>query len=334
MMTLIDSFGRKLDYLRVSVTDKCNLRCAYCMPPEGIKLLPHDEVLRNEEFIHLLGLFVQLGVVKLRFTGGEPLVRKGFIDIVRRTKELYPRVEMGLTTNGILLDEVMEDLHRIGMRKLNVSLDTLSRDRYRAISGQDSFDRVLRNIEAALRHACFEVKINTVLFDASSLAELDGLLEYFKDKKATLRFIERMPFGARQDGSFIPSENLVQMLHARGALRRDTRSDTNVAVMYTLIYKNRHPMRIGVIPSMTHKFCNRCNRLRLTCDGKLKTCLLSPMEFDLKGPYRMDMGDETLRSLILEAARQKPREHQLSCEDPGDGCTALCSSGAMSRIGG
>ncbi len=161
---LTDSYSRKHDYLRVSITDRCNLRCSYCMPPEGIELLQHDQVLRNEDFVRLIGIFVSLGVVKVRFTGGEPLVRKGFIDIVSRTSELYPGLELCLTTNGTLLGDFIESLRRLKLKKLNISLDSLSRDTYRSITMIDCLEDVRANIDRVLAYRFFDVKINTVLF--------------------------------------------------------------------------------------------------------------------------------------------------------------------------
>ncbi len=332
---LIDRYNRRMDYLRVSVTDKCNLRCVYCMPPQGIEILPHQEVLRNEEFIRLIQLFEKLGIKKIRFTGGEPLVRKGFLDIVSATREQFPNMELCLTSNGILLGDFLDDLRRIELRKINISLDTLSRERYRAITGHDRFDCVCRNIERALEYDFFDVKVNSVLFK-ESLEELDATLDYFKDKKVTLRFIEKMPFGKEgREHSFVESGRLIEHLQSKGTLVRSSTDDTAVAVMFTLNYKEKYSIKIGVIPPMTHKFCDRCNRLRLTCDGVLKTCLHSPKEADLKTPTRLGRGDDELIAVILKAINEKPREHRLDCAaDGGDGCAAIISNRNMSRIGG
>lgn len=331
---LTDRYQRKMNYLRVSVTDKCNLRCVYCMPSEGVNLLSHDEVLRNEEFVHLIDLFIGLGVRKLRFTGGEPLVRKGFLDIAAKVKELHPGVELCLTTNGVILDEALGDLRRIGLNKLNISLDTMSRARYTQLTGRDHFDRVISNIEKALESGSFDIKINAVLF-RESLDELDTLLDFFKERNVTLRFIERMPFIADDRlQTFVPSDTLIETLKKKGSLRRDERIDTNVAMMFELLYRDRYPVRIGVIPPMTHKFCSRCNRLRLTCDGLLKTCLHSARGYDIKSPYRMDTGDDALRRIILQGVAEKPKEHALDCLEDNQGCCSLENRIYMSRIGG
>ncbi|MCU0822322.1 MAG: GTP 3',8-cyclase MoaA [Spirochaetes bacterium] len=331
---LTDKFSRKLDYLRISVTDKCNLRCSYCMPAEGVKLLPHDEVLRNEEFIYFIQIFAGLGIKKIRFTGGEPLIRKGFIEILKKTRELFPFLELGVTTNGILLDEYVNELRKLKINKLNISLDTVSGEDYKSITGRDFSDRVMANIDRALSADCFDIKINTVLSDATE-RHLDGLLDFFKERKATLRFIEKMPFPAGEvSGKPMLSDGLVAALKRRGGLKRNADMDTRVALMYDLIYKGCG-MKIGIIPPMTHNICAMCNRLRLTCDGFLKTCLHSNAEYDLKTPYRMDMGDEAIKDIILRAASEKPKGHTLKCDlSDSDGCSSLQGKRGMYRIGG
>ncbi|MFH0976033.1 MAG: GTP 3',8-cyclase MoaA [Spirochaetota bacterium] len=330
---LIDSFSRKLDYLRVSITDKCNLRCSYCMPPEGLELLEHDEVLRNEEFIYLIRIFADLGIKKVRFTGGEPLVRKGFLDIVEGTREASPDLELCLTTNGVLLDKVIPDLKRLSVKKLNISLDTLSQDEFKKITGRDYFNKVISNIENAISMDYFEVKINCVLRE-DTLNELDDFLEYFKDKKAILRFIEKMPFSLDKNSRQVSFNDLIAELGKRGKLERNNSLDTKVAVMYNLIYKSIYTIKIGVIPPMSHNFCAKCNRLRLTCDGFLRTCLLANNEYDLKSVYRMDMGDKALKDFILRAVSEKPKAHNMDCNSPDEGCFSLVSRRRMSEIGG
>ncbi len=332
---LRDRFNRKMDYLRVSVTDKCNLRCVYCMPPAGVEYKPHDEVLRNEEFVHFIELFVSMGVRKVRFTGGEPLLRKGFVDMLEKTRSLFPDLEMALTTNGVLLGDYLEDFRRLGLRRLNLSLDSLNREHYRSLTGRDELPRLLDNLDRALALDCFDIKINAVLLK-EALDDLDLLLDYFKDRKVVLRFIERMPFFADdKKTSFHSSEELVALLSRKGDLVRSHGIDTNVAVMYELLYRESYPMKIGVIPPITHKFCDRCNRLRLTCDGMLKTCLHSREECDLKTPYRMDAGDDILRSLIRKAVSEKVKEHRLECAfNENQDCCSLINSRSMSGIGG
>lgn len=331
---LTDSYQRKHDYLRVSITDHCNLRCEYCMPPEGVELLSHDEVLRNEEFIRLIGVFVSLGVVKVRFTGGEPLLRRGFIDIVAEMRDRFPDLELCLTTNGTLLADFIPDLRRHRLKKLNISLDTLSRERYRKITRRDCFEDVIRGIDLALEDPGFDVKINAVL-SGDTIPELDDFLEYFKDRNASLRFIERMPFTAESgNGAFLPSDRLVEELAARGELARDRAIDTNVALMYRLMYRGRYPVRIGVIPPVSNKFCASCNRLRLMSNGNLKTCLHSETDHGLKELLRGGADDAAIAREILAAVSQKHEGHRFECRSGEGGCCALVNTGCMSKIGG
>jgi GTP 3',8-cyclase len=330
---LKDSYLRTHDYLRVSITDKCNLRCRYCMPPEGVELLPHDQVLRNEEFIRLIGLFVSMGVAKVRFTGGEPLIRKGLTDILSETARRHPGVELCLTTNGILLGGVIDDLHRIGLRKLNISLDTLSPETYRAITMKDCIEEVIANIDRALSSGHFDVKINAVMM-RETIGELDGFLDHFRERDITLRFIERMPFTEDDGCTYIPADTLIRELGARGTLVRNTRIDTSVAMMYDFRYRDRYSMRVGVIPAISEKFCSSCNRLRITSDGYFRTCLHASEEHDLKDLLRAGADDATLRDVIVKALSEKKGSHDLDCRPEGGGCAALTANRSMSKIGG
>lgn len=304
------------------------------MPPEGVELLPHDEILRNEEFVRLIGVFASLGVIKVRFTGGEPLLRRGMIDILARTRELYPSLELCLTTNGVLLARHIDDLNLLGVRKLNVSLDTLSRETYREITMRDALTDVLEGIDRALGLGSFELKINAVL-SRGTIDGLESYLDYFRGRDVTLRFIERMPFDGIEGGDdFLPSGELVERLSSLGELARNVRGDTAVAVMYEYRYRGTVPMRIGIIPPVTHKFCSSCNRLRLTSDGRLRTCLHSVSDHDLKGPLRGGADDEALRGVIIGAVKTKHEGHALECRPDGGGCFSFTRSGSMSKIGG
>lgn len=330
---LQDSFLRKHNYLRVSITDKCNLRCQYCMPPEGVKLLTHDQILRNEEFIHLVNLFISMGITKVRFTGGEPLIRKGFIDIVKEISKKNPDIELCLTTNGILLNNFIEDLKKFQVNRLNVSLDSLSRERFKTITGKDCLNDVIDNIEKAVSVDQFKVKVNAVLF-GETLNELDDFLEYFKDKNIALRFIERMPFTSEDETqSFIPSDKLISALEEKGDLKRNDTKDTSVANMYMLNYKKKYSIKIGIIPPMTHKFCSSCNRLRLTSNGLLKTCLYSENDYDIKTPLRQNISDEKLKSIIVNAVTSKKVGHNIECYSDDTGCHSIIKN-SMSKIGG
>ncbi len=329
---LHDSYSRKHSYLRVSLTDKCNLRCRYCMPPGGIDWLRHDQVLRNEEFVRLVRIFVSMGVTKVRFTGGEPLVRKGFIEITRETRRLFPELNLCLTTNGVLLERFLDDLADLRVRNINISLDTLSRKRYADITTVDAFDRVMAAIDGASGMNSFSVKVNAVLFK-ETLDELGDFLDFAAEKNVILRFIERMPFtDSRGDYSFLSSDVLIDALAGLGELRRDNSIDTSVAMMYTVLRQGRE-VKIGVIPPMTHKFCSSCNRLRLMSNGRMRTCLYDDEGADLLEPLRSGAADDELAGIIMKAIRKKKEGHSIECLSEDGGCQAL-SAHSMSRIGG
>jgi len=331
---LTDSYLRKHDYLRVSITDKCNLRCAYCMPPEGIPFLAHEEVLRNEEFVRLIRIFVEMGISKIRFTGGEPLIRKGLMNIIEEIRLRFPHVELAITTNGILLDEFLDDLHRLRVQKLNISLDTLSPARFLEVTRRDELPVVLANIDRALDRKFFDIKLNAVLFE-ETLEELEDLLVYAGERDIVFRFIERMPFSDSDLAeSFISSDLLVEKISRMGVMTRNNVRDTAVSNRYDLRMDSGLLVKIGVIPSITHKFCASCNRLRLTADGSLKTCLHSAVEHDLKKALRSGNGDEDLKALIMGAVKDKQSSHKLDCYSADGGCAAVVNSRTMSKIGG
>ncbi len=330
---LTDNFMRKHTYLRVSVTDRCNLRCRYCMPPEGVQLVPHDEVLRNEEFVTLIGIFRSLGVNKVRFTGGEPLVRKGIMDIIHDTHSLYPELVLCLTTNGILLGEYLDDLKKYGMKKFNISLDSMNRERFFDITGRDYFDTVINNIEKTLEDGTLDVKVNAVLL-RETLSEINGFLDYFAGRNMTLRFIERMPVTEDEKHEFIPSDDLIAALSSRGELVRKTTDRSDVSQRFDLTYKGKL-LKIGIIPPVTHKFCSDCNRLRLTSEGLMLTCLHSTARYNLRELLRGESTGEEIKEFIAEAVKNKWGSHKIECTTDNKGCRSLTAGvKAMSSIGG
>ncbi|HOP64461.1 MAG TPA: GTP 3',8-cyclase MoaA [Spirochaetota bacterium] len=331
---LTDSFLRKHTYLRVSVTDRCNLRCRYCMPPEGVELVPHDRVLRNEEFITLIGIFQRMGVTKIRFTGGEPLVRKGFMDIVSGTHKQYPDTVLCITTNGILLDEFFTDLHRMGMKKFNISLDTMNRDRFLELTNRDYFDRVLRNIDMVMGNKDLDVKVNAVLLK-DTLSEIDDFLDYFSGRNMTMRFIERMPVTEEDmKNEFIPSDDLIEVLSAKGKLVRKETERADVSQRFDLTYKGKL-MKIGIIPPVTHKFCSDCNRLRLTSEGYMLTCLHAVNSYNLRDILREGKPVDDIMSLIETGVKEKWNGHKIECTSDNKGCRSLTAGvKSMSSIGG
>ncbi len=330
---LTDNFLRKHTYLRVSVTDRCNLRCRYCMPPDGVELLPHDEILRNEEFVKIIGIFLKTGVNKVRFTGGEPLVRKGFMDIVYDTHRLNPETILCLTTNGILLGEYIDDLKKCGMKKFNISLDTLDRQRFIDITGRDYFDAVIANIEKTLEDDSLDVKVNAVLLK-ETLSEIDNFLEYFTGRNMTLRFIERMPVTEDERHEFIPSDDLVEVLASKGELIKRETEKSDVSTRYDIKYKGKL-LKIGIIPPVTHKFCSSCNRLRLTSEGNMMTCLHSEARYNLRNLIRENVSEDKIIDYISAAVKEKWKNHNIECTADNRGCRSLTAgTKAMSSIGG
>jgi len=304
------------------------------MPPDGVEPLTHAEVLRNEEFVALIKIFVSLGIKKVRFTGGEPLIRRGFLDMVKQVRVLFPYLEIGITTNGVLLGDVVDDLASAGVKRLNISLDSIDPARFHSITMKDACAAVLANIDRALDAGVFDVKINAVLMK-DTLDGIGSFLDYFKERPVTLRFIERMPF-TRDDGpfKFIPSYQLEDELARLGTLTRVSELDTPVACMYDFLYRGDFNIRVGIIPSITRRFCGSCNRLRLMADGFLKTCLHGSNDIDLKTPLRQGMASRAMKGLILTAVTGKPEGHSLECTTGAGGCSSLVITRNMSKIGG
>jgi len=304
------------------------------MPPQGVTFMPHDEVLRNEEFTRLIDIFVRMGIKKIRFTGGEPLIRKGFFDIISETVRMHPETDLCVTTNGTLLEEHIPDLKKYNVKKLNISLDTMSREKFHSLTGVDHFNTVINNIERSLSADFFDVKVNGVLLK-STLDEIDEFLEYFADKNITLRFIERMPVTEQDEfNEFIPSDELIRILGEKGKLTRKNIDDTDVSLRYDLKYKNGN-IRIGIIPPVTHRFCATCSRLRITADGNLKTCLHSDRQYNLKDLLRNDADESVIVQHIVSAIKEKGEGHNIKCTADNTGCRSITAGiKSMSSIGG
>ena len=331
---LKDNYLRTHNYLRVSVTDLCNLRCRYCMPPQGVQFMTHDEILRNEEFVKLIDIFIGMGIKKIRFTGGEPFVRKGFFDIISATVKMHPEIELCVTTNGTLLEDHIADLKKYNVKKLNISLDTMSREKFHSLTGADYFNEVINNIERSLSADFFDIKINGVLLK-STLEEIDDFLDYFANKNITLRFIERMPVTQQDEfNEFIPSDKLIQILGSKGKLIRKNGDDTGVSLRYDLKYKSRN-IRIGVIPPVTHRFCATCSRLRIAADGNFKTCLHSNTQYNLKDLLRSGLNESSIIEHIVSAIKEKGEGHNIKCTADNTGCRSITAGiKSMSSVGG
>jgi len=330
---LVDTFSRTISYLRLSLTDRCNLHCRYCMPDDdtkGLEVLQHEDLLSYEELLRIVNIAVDMGMNKLRLTGGEPLVRKGVMAFIARLAEIKGLDEIRLTTNGVLLAEKAEALYEAGIRKLNISLDTMKPERFQAITGVDRFHKVWQGIETA-KQIGFDIKLNVVAMKGVNDDEFVDFAKLAVDEGFQVRFIEFMPVGSDStwdEASYISSSDLKEMIDKVGLLEAlaGCRMD-GPARVYSLTMPDGKQGRVGFISPISHHFCDTCNRLRLTSAGRLRACLLHDKEADLKKLLRSGASDTELRALIRQTILDKPKGHTLA-EDQ-----ANCS-GQMSRIGG
>jgi len=310
MTGLSDSFQRPIDYLRISVTDRCNLRCIYCMPAEGINLFSHEDILSYEEIYRIATAAAELGIKKVRITGGEPLVRIGLSGLLRMLAQINTIDDIALTTNGTLLSQYADELKAAGLRRVNISLDTLKPDKFRLITRGGKLDDVLAGIDAAAAAGLNPIKINVVVMAGINDDELIDLARKTVDEGWHVRFIERMPFNKEMASStFVSVNEIREHLAVLGELEPCTFKGNGPARYYRL---PRSKGTIGFITPISEHFCFQCNRLRLTADGKLRPCLLSEQEIDLRQPLRQGISAEELKKLIKRAVESKPRQHKLA----------------------
>ena len=314
-----DRYGHRISYLRVSITDRCNERCGYCMPQELQEWLPRHEILTYEETLRLIRIAAELGVSKVRITGGEPLTRRGILDFVRQIPEIPRITSIGLSTNGTLLAReiapartVAHALSDAGVQSVNISLDTLDPAVYSRITGRDFHAHVLDGIDAAIEARFDQIKINAVLMRGRNEDQIIPLIEFAAARNLLLRFIELMPVSTTEvlnESNFVSAAEAKWLVEsAYGSLIPETEFRTNGPATYYQI--PGRPQRIGFIGAMTNlHFCENCNKLRLTCDGKLRPCLGSYLEFDIMGPLREGASDEQLRQFFMDVVERKPREH-------------------------
>lgn len=304
---LIDNHSRLIDYLRISVTDRCNLRCIYCMPEEGIDFLPHSEILTYEEIIRVASISARLGIRKVRITGGEPLVRKDLEKLISGLSRIQGIEDISMTTNGILLSDKASELKRCGLRRVNISLDSLDPGRYSSITRGGELRRVWAGVEAALKVGLSPVKINVVAVDSLGSEEIMAFGDLAFSWPLEVRFIERMPVGSCVRGSgggFLSAEAVLRILSSRLELiEENVKGGNGPAVSYRI---KGGKGSIGIIAPMTRHFCQGCNRLRLTPDGKLRPCLFSADEIDIREILRKGANDEEIAKTILDAIRRKP----------------------------
>jgi GTP 3',8-cyclase len=313
---MLDKFNREINYLRVSITDRCNLHCSYCRPKEGISLQGHEDILRYEEIIRIVSVAVGMGLVKVRVTGGEPLVRRGFVDFIAALKKINGLKDISLTTNGILLEEFARKIFDAGVCRINISLDSLNKDKYSRITHGGNLDAVLRGIARAEEIGFLPIKINTVAIKGFNDDEVLDFAQLAVNKPFQVRFIELMPVGqanldCRED--YMPTSQIIQTIEERYELERikDKKNKSDGPAKIFKIKGGRG--EIGFINPVSDHFCSTCNRLRLTSDGKLRVCLLKEDEVDLKKALRENCSDTELAKLIHDTILLKPKQHDLIC---------------------
>jgi GTP 3',8-cyclase len=326
---LRDGHGRTISDLRVSVTDRCNFRCQYCMPAEGVPWVDHEEILRFEEIERLVGIFVGLGVEDVRLTGGEPLVRRGFPVLVEMLAAIEGIRDLSLTTNGYLLERHAEALVGAGIGRVNVSIDSLQRDRFFQLTRRDALDQVLRGLEAIAAYPqVWPVKVNAIAMRGFTEAEVERFCHFARSTSFQVRFIEFMPLDADRawrPESVLAGEELRGMIEALHPLRELPREPSSTARVFRFADGRGE---VGFVNPVSEPFCAECNRVRLTSEGKLRTCLFSLHETDLREPLREGASDAELERLIRAAVWRKELKHRVN--EPGFRQPAR----TMSAIGG
>lgn len=306
---LTDSFGRHHTYLRISLTERCNLRCDYCMPAEGVPLQPKNKLLTTEEILRLARIFVEQGVRKIRLTGGEPTVRRDIVEIVAQMKALPELEQIGITTNGLVLTRLLLPLQRAGLDNLNISLDTLKRDRFEKITRRKGWERVIAGIDLAVQLG-YRPKVNCVLMRDFNEDEICDFVEFTRDRPVDVRFIEYMPFSGNKwhTERLISYKDTLQIIRQRWPdFKALPNGPNDTSKAYAVPgFKGQ----VGFITSMTEHFCGTCNRLRLTADGNIKVCLFGNKEFSLRDAMRDEsVSEEQLVDLIGAAVQRKKKQH-------------------------
>ena len=330
MAKLIDTYNRTIDYLRISVTDRCNLRCTYCMPSEGIQLAQPAEILRYEELLRIATVAVTNGISKIRVTGGEPLVRRGIVEFIGELASLEGLTDLSLTTNGVLLKEYAAPLKEAGLKRINVSLDSLKHDRFHQITRGNRLNAVLEGLEESERVGLSPVKINMVVIRGFNDDEILGFANLTRTKPYHIRFIEYMPFdteaGWERENCMTIDEIMKTITSTEEIIPLETPEQrTGPARRYR--FKDGVG-ELGFISPVSDHFCGSCNRLRLTADGKLRVCLFSDSEIDVREAIRRGCSDDEIRELLFTAVKDKPESHQIN-----ENIFKKCSK-TMSLIGG
>lgn len=317
-----DRYGRSIDYLRVSLTDRCNLRCIYCMPEEGVYKKSHEEVLRFEEILEVVNAAALLGVKKIRYTGGEPLILKGIEELIEKTSKVPGIKDIAITTNGILLEGLADKLKESGLNRVNISLDTLKEDKFKQITRGGDINKVLRAIQKCISIGLTPVKINTVLIKGINDDEISDFINLTRELPVEIRFIELMPIGQGEKlykKGFMSSDEVVARFPELKPLETNKNSTAS-------LYKIKNSKgKVGFISPLSCKFCASCNRIRLTSMGTIKPCLHSANELNIKGYLNNEV---LLTSSLKEAIYNKPSQHNLECDKKSS------SNKMMYQIGG
>lgn len=329
MIPLLDPFGRAIQYLRISVTDRCNLRCTYCMPAEGVPYEDGGEVLTSDEILRLVELLSRHGLRKVRITGGEPLVRRGVPELVARIAALPPITDLGLTTNAVLLERHAQELWDAGLRRLNVSLDTLRPDRFTRIARFAKFEEAYAGLEAATRLG-FCLKLNMVVMRGINDDEVADMAGLSLDYPYEVRFLEYMPIGQvtpwQWRAQYVSNDEVLERLRERYDLVPIETAESNTSRVFQIPGARG---RVGVINPISHKFCAGCNRLRLTANGALVPCLSDNYEYDLKTPLRSGATDDDLLAHVRAALAHKPQQSDFEGRVERGGSLRI-----MAQIGG
>ncbi|GAA0181686.1 GTP 3',8-cyclase MoaA [Clostridium sediminicola] len=307
---MIDTYGRKIEYLRISVTDRCNLRCIYCMPENGVDLLSHNEILTFEEIIRVAKTSAKLGINKIRITGGEPLARRGVIKLIKNIKSIPGIEEVSMTTNGIFLEKYIDDLADSGLDRINISLDTLNKERYKIITRNGNLGKVLNGIHLAFEKGIMPIKLNVVIIKEMNYSEIINFVELSEELPIDIRFIELMPIGEGKNFTSVSNDEIKEEIFKYRTLVPYVHKKSSGPATYFKTPNSKGS--IGFISAMSHEFCDKCNRIRLTADGFLKLCLHFNTGIDLKKYLRNGVEDTELLQIISEAVKQKPIRHKMN----------------------
>lgn len=311
---MIDSYNRNINYLRISVTDRCNLRCTYCMPKEGVSVVGHEDILRYEEIVRIVNVAVTMGIAKVRITGGEPLVRRGIVGFITQLSSIPGLKDISLTTNGLLLETFASPLFKAGIKRINISLDSLNAEKYAQITRGGDLETVLRGIEAVRREGFFPIKINVVVIKGVNDDEILDFALLSTEKPYQIRFIELMPMGTAglcHEGNYLSNDVLFKGINSVYRMEPVHHEKTIIDGPAHMFKIDGALGEIGFISPISNHFCDACNRLRLTSDGYLRACLLKDNDISLKEALRKGCSDSDLQVLISGAISGKPMGHEI-----------------------